>query len=128
MYKKIIPAILFACLTVYLVSCSSGEGEKYDLLTKEDKKNISAFCKCTEPLLPFMERAQNLKDSVEAAEYLDSIGTVFKEFIPCTENLKKMGKDVSKEKEKQLLDYVQEKHPKCYVFLEGEKKINKTEK
>jgi len=130
MRKNIIQSILFAPIVIYLISCASSDDDKYNLITKEDKKTIDEFCKCTEPVQPFMERFVNLmKDTANAKKFildsaymkpmLDSMDILLREAGPCAEKAKNLFErhDMSKEKEEQLLSYFKKYYPKCLLLV-----------
>ena len=137
MRKNIIRFILFSSIAVYFISCASGNDDKYSLITKEEKKTIEEFCKCTEPVQPIMERFVNIMkdtnylknfliDSNYMKPMLDSMDMLIKEAEPCAEKAKDLfeSADRSKEKENQLLSYFKKYYPKCLPLVLGEERTD----
>ena len=106
--------ILFTIVFAYIWGCSSSE-DKYDLITKDDRKVISSFCKCLEPLTYYNNKITSSNDSLTKAIYTDSFQVKVIELAPCLEEADrielKFGK--SKDYNKQFIQYVKDKHPDC---------------
>ena len=137
MCKNLIQFILFSAIVIYFISCASGKDDEYSLISKEEKKKIKEFCKCTEPVQPIMERFVNLmKDSANAINFildsaymkpmLDSMDMLLREAEPCVEKAKDLFEtmDRSTEKEKQLLSYFKNNYPKCLPLVLGEERTD----
>ena len=129
--------LLFSSVVLYFISCSSGEIDKYNLISKEEKINIEDFCKCTKPIQPIMERfltylsdTANLKNIVNDSTYLksmtDSMFIMIKEMTPCTEKAITLfdRQNMSKEKEEQLLAYFKKYYPKCLPLVLDERRTD----
>jgi hypothetical protein len=66
---------------------------------------------------------QNLKDSSSAIMLLDSLTIMIKEYMTCIDYIKNLdNKEKDEERDKQVLAYIKEKHPKCLPLVLGEKK------
>lgn len=124
MRKGLIIFYLAVCvLTTYVFGCASSEEEdKYNLVTKKDRKDIAKICGCLDPLLPYLDKVTNAKDSVEAAMYGDSLEMMGEKMAPCLGNMDAFENKLDNGNEKyinQFLEYVNEKHPKCALFFIG---------
>jgi hypothetical protein len=115
--------ILFAIVFAYIIGCSSSEQDKYNLLSKQDRKKVKTLCKCIEPLTPYMKKSMSAQDSSIAMMYLDSMEIKSKEIEPCIGNARLLeDKSVKDEKyTKQLIEYIREKYPDCLPFYQGVK-------
>lgn len=131
---SIIQFFLFNVIIVYFISCSSGKSD-YNLISKKEKKIIEDFCKCTEPVQPLLSRiTTGLNDSANIAKFMndtnyikqmtDSLDILLKELSPCFTKAEYFfeKKDMSKEKEQQLLQYFEQYYPKCLPLVMGVKK------
>lgn len=118
--------ILFAVIAVYiwgsvnLWGCSGSE-DKYDLISKDDRKAVKSICKCMEPLTGMMNNMVNEKDSAKKLEYFQTLQEKAVELMPCLEKIEKMEVELEKDEKylKQLIEYVSEKHPDCMPFFIG---------
>lgn len=124
MRKGIIIFYFIICAAlVYLYGCASSEEEdKYTLVTKKDRKEIAKLCGCLDPMLPYLDKVINAKDSLEAAMYADSLDQMGEKIEPCLGNMDEFESRLNKGSEKylnQFLEYVNEKHPKCALFFIG---------
>lgn len=117
--------LLIISAVIYINGCSSSEEEdKYNLVTKKDRKDITKICGCLDPLLPYLEKITNAKDSTEAAVYGDSLEIMGEKMAPCLGNMDAFEKKLDNGNEKymnQFLEYIYEKHPKCALFFIGMK-------
>lgn len=118
--------VLFALLAVYiwgsvnLWGCSGSE-DKYDLITKEDRKAVKSICQCMEPLTEMMKNMTEEKDSTKKLAYFQTLQEKAVELMPCLEKVEKLEVDFDKDEKytKQLIDYIKEKHPDCMPFFIG---------
>jgi hypothetical protein len=125
-YKILLQIVLFTAIVFYITSCSSSENDKYSLITKEDRKSIEEFCKCTEPFQEMKERFRKYlkdttklnnidKDSAFIRSMPDSIELKLKEITPCLDIVRNVfdSEKMEKEKEGQLKSYLKKFYPKC---------------
>ncbi len=113
--------ILFTIIFVYIWGCSSSE-DKFDLITKEDRKIIGSFCKCLEPLRYYNDKITSSNDPSTKAIYTDSFQLKVIELAPCLEDADKIELKFgeSKDYNKQFIQYVKVKHPDCVSLWLGE--------
>jgi hypothetical protein len=109
-------------LIVSLFGCSGSKEDKYDLLTKADRKTISEFCTCMEPFNDIYEKMLHAPDSVKSSQYADSMSIKYEEFSQCAEKIKPIEeKGDNKEYINQLFSYMKKKYPNCSKFILGER-------
>ena len=111
--------ILFTLIFVYIWGCASSN-DKYDMITKDDRKAVAEICNCMEPLTIYKDKMQNATDTATRRMYKDSFEVKVVQLEPCLENLEKFEIKFggSKEYMTQFVEYVKEKHPKCEpIFL-----------
>lgn len=118
--------LIMAAAITYFYGCASSEEkeDKYPLVTKQDRKDIAKICGCLDPLLPYLDKVINAKDSLEAAMYSDSLEQMGEKIEPCLGNMDEFENKLNKRNEKylnQFLEYVNEKHPMCALFFIGMK-------
>lgn len=113
--------LLFTIIFSYLWGCSASEN-KYELITKDDRKVIGSFCKCLEPLTYYNNKITSSNDSLTKAVYTDSFQVKVIELAPCLEEADKLELKFgeSKEYNKQFIQYVKDKHPDCVSLWLGE--------
>jgi len=130
--------LLFSSIVIYFISCASSDDDKYSLITKEERKSIGDFCKCTEPIQPLIERLLNylqdttklkniINDSSFVKSMYDSLDIMIKEITPCAEKVKNIfdSKKMEKEKEEQLISYLRKYYPKCAPLMLASRIKNK---
>jgi hypothetical protein len=116
--------ILCGILFAYIYGCASGEpDDKYNLVTKQDRKLLETVCTCVEPLYPLMDKMMNAKDSAEAEMYSDSLELISKKIEPCIGDLQTLEEKADRNEKftKQFIEYIREKHPKCLPLFLGVK-------
>lgn len=121
--------VLMIILFAYIIGCSSSESDKYDLITKKDKKTIMEFCDCLKPMVTIISKMMNTSDSTMKLMYSDSLEAKAKEFDGCLNDIEKIeGKAENDKYFKQLIDYIAEKQPECAAFFLGKKNVFKEDK
>ncbi len=120
--------ILLVILFAYIYGCASGDdGDKYTLVTSQDRKLIAKLCNCVEPLTPLLEKIMNAKDSAQAMIYADSLQAMAMKLEPCIGDAETLEEKSLKNDKftKQFVEYIREKHPKCLPFFLGVKGTGK---
>lgn len=121
--------LLFIISSVLIIDCSGSEEDKYDLLTKSDRKTISEFCTCMEPFNDILDRMISEADSLKGSQYADSMSIKYEEFSLCAEKIKPIEKKGDDQRYiDQLFAYMKKKYPNCSQFIlgtRGEHKENK---
>ena len=117
-------------MALYLSGCASSNDDKYDLITKEDRKLIKDICQCVEPLSPYMEKIMNAKDSLEGAMYMDSLIIKSKDMTPCSGDSDALEMKAEKDEKytKQMIAYIEHYYPKCLPFFLGVRSKNEIQK
>jgi len=102
---------LFSVVFLIIYSCSGSKEDKYNLLTQYDKKIITEYCDCAEPLGILLEQASKSNDSLIAMQLIDSAAALVENYTPCFEKLNTL-ENIGKrdEYEKQLIAYIKEKN------------------
>lgn len=119
---KSVTAICVLLIYLIISGCSGSKKDNYDLLTKDDRKTISEFCKCIEPFNEMYEQMLRTSDSLKSAQYADSMSIKYEEFSLCAEKIKPIeDKGENEEYVNQLFSYMKKKYPNCAKFIIGEK-------
>jgi len=112
--------ILFVVVFAYIWGCSGSE-DKYDLISKEDRRSLAQVCKCMEPVTIYKEKMASESDTLLKRMYRDSFEVKVGEMLPCLEEFEKLEvKFGNGEKYKnQMVEYIREKHPNCAPLMIG---------
>lgn len=119
--------ILFTLLSLCIWGCASGEDDKFDKITKEDKRMVKKICKCVAPLMPYVTKLMNATDSATAVMYADSLQIKSIGLDTCIGDAKILeSKAFSDEKYSKLfIEYIKEKHPDCVPLFLGREGFTK---
>lgn len=123
--------IVIIISAAYLWGCagSKEKEDKYNLLTKSDRKSLSTICKCVEPLIPLINSIGKENDSARIQQLIDSLDSRTIEITGCMEGLGKLENRFTDEKfVEQFTGYMREKHPDCaplFLGFKTETKIGK---
>ncbi len=121
--------LLVLTITVIIYACSGSKDDKYNLLSKKDKRLINEICDCTDPLGEFYERAMNTKDSLLARQILDSLDIIAKGNGDCLRKLDSLElSNKSSDYEKQFIEYIQTKSRFCIMLFLGNEGVIKHNK
>jgi hypothetical protein len=124
--RTVIIAVIISA--AYLWGCGGSEEktDKYNLISKSDRKNIKQMCKCVEPIIPLIKKINDEKDSTKALQLLDSLDSRSIEVAGCMQNFERLETKFTDEKfTEQFSLYLREYHPDCApLFLGIKDEIN----